>query len=125
AIELEKMLDEQQGSSEKKSYPFHFSVSFWEDLINDLLEKNVKVEVEVSTVRFIEKGRVISFYQLSEGYRSILIFAIDLVIRLTQHVKDSQVGLRDLKGTVLIDEIDQHLHPKWQRVIVGRLRSIF
>ena len=28
-------------------------------------------------------------------------------------------------GVVLIDEIDEHLHLKWQRVIVKKLRSIF
>ena len=31
----------------------------------------------------------------------------------------------EAEGTVLIDEIDAHLHPSWQATILGALRSIF
>ena len=33
--------------------------------------------------------------------------------------------MRETPGLVLIDEIDLHLHPKWQRQIVGALKRIF
>ncbi len=48
------------------------------------------------------------------------------MIRLAQSVgSDQTIELKEIKGVVLIDEIDQHLHPKWQKEIVGRLRAIF
>lgn len=123
AIDLEKQLD-QHIVSEHKPYPVHFSVTFLENVLHELLEKNVQVKIDVSSVRFIEKGHSLTLEQLSEGYRSILIFVVDLMVRLTQGV-EKQVELKDLKGVVLIDEIDQHLHPKWQRVVIRKLRTIF
>lgn len=126
AIELEKDLDNDNMFYEDKSYPIHFSISFLEQLLKDILEKNVEVKVGVSKVDFVEKGEIISFDQLSEGYRGILIFVVDLMIRLAQSVgSDQTIELQEIKGVVLIDEIDQHLHPKWQKEIVGRLRAIF
>ncbi|MDP3009394.1 MAG: AAA family ATPase [Methylococcales bacterium] len=29
------------------------------------------------------------------------------------------------EGIILIDEVDMHLHPKWQRIIIGRLNTTF
>jgi len=125
-IELEKQLDQQNAIAEVKSYPFHFSVSFLEQILNDILERNVRIKVGVSGVSFTEKGESISFDQLSEGYRSILIFVVDLMIRLTESIEgDREVDLKQIRGVVLIDEIDQHLHPKWQKEIVSRLRTVF
>ncbi|MDR3009459.1 MAG: AAA family ATPase [Sphingobacterium sp.] len=125
AIELEKTLDGDNMFHEAKSYPVHFSISFLENLLNNILEKNVKIKVGVSGVSFIEKGQTIVFDQLSEGYRSILIFVIDLMIRLTQSIETESCDIKEIKGVVLVDEIDQHLHPRWQKEIVSRLRRIF
>lgn len=90
----------------------------------DLLQKNVTPEIEGSKVIFREKGYPLSLEQLSEGYRSIIIFVCDLIYRLSKVVEEDN-DLFKLKGVVLVDEIDQHLHLKWQREIVGKLRKIF
>lgn len=126
AGEIGRALQKGRGFQSTISFPAtQLSVSLLEEILNDVLEKNVRVEVDVSGVSFIEKGRNISFSQLSEGYRSILIFVVDLMIRLRESVFNLEASLDSIKGVVLIDEIDQHLHPKWQRVILGKLRSIF
>jgi len=62
--------------------------------------------------------------QLSDGEKSILVMSADIARRLSiAHAKLSE----PLNGeaVVAIDEIDLHLHPAWQRVVVGRLRSTF
>lgn len=66
------------------------------------------------------------FSQLSDGYRNIIGIAADLAYRclkLNPHLgKDA---LKETPGLVLIDEIDLHLHPNWQRRIVSDLKSAF
>ena len=65
----------------------------------------------------------LSFEQLSEGYKSTIIFLTDLLSRLQKNQQDV-TNIEDLHGIVLVDEIDLHLHPKWQRFLVGKLRSL-
>jgi predicted ATP-binding protein involved in virulence len=63
--------------------------------------------------------------QLSDGERGTLALVLDLTRRLAQ----ANPGLADpaaqAEAVVLIDEIDLHLHPKWQRQIVHNLRAAF
>ena len=64
---------------------------------------------------------------LSDGYLSTLAWILDMVGSAL--LRSSEWGLYpftdDLAGIVLIDEIEQHLHPSWQRRIIGRLRDQF
>jgi len=55
---------------------------------------------------------------LSLGYQTMTAWAVDLAWRLYQHYPDLDDPLRQ-PAVVLIDELDLHLHPRWQR----RLRS--
>lgn len=66
------------------------------------------------------------FRNLSDGQRIVLTLVGDLVKRATTlnpHLDDRV--LDETPGIVLIDELDLHLHPKWQRRIIGDLRSTF
>jgi predicted ATP-binding protein involved in virulence len=60
--------------------------------------------------------------QLAVGYRNILMMIGDMMIRLSKYPNNS---LRDLKGIVLIDEIDAHLHPKYQYQLPKLLSELF
>ena len=100
------------------------SVKFLEKILNILLERNVEIEVSTQKVKFIEKGIELEFIQLSEGYKSIIIFVCDLISRLHKN-QEKVTEIKDYYGIVLVDEIELHLHPKWQRVLVSRLREIF
>ena len=91
-------------------------------VICDILERNVEIEFIGNDVLFKEKGYSLTLDNLSEGYRSIIIFICDLLSRLSATTADD---VFQAKGVVLVDEIDQHLHPKWQRKIVRKLRSLF
>ena len=61
--------------------------------------------------------------QLSSGERAYLILLSDLARRLQMIQPDA--ALADIPGVVLIDEIDLHLHPDWQRSIVPTLIRVF
>ena len=66
------------------------------------------------------------FDTLSDGQRGLIAMVADIARRaclLNPHL-DEKV-LEETPGIVLIDELDLHLHPKWQRSIVKNLKQTF
>ena len=77
-------------------------------------------------VLIMQDGEVQLFRQLSDGYRNIVGLVADLAWRAVR--LNPQLGARApamAEGLVLIDEIDLHLHPRWQRRVLGDLRRVF
>lgn len=74
----------------------------------------------------LENGQIFPFDSLSDGYRNFVGMVADLAwrcVRLNPHLgKDApeQTG-----GVVLIDEIDLHLYPSWQRRVLDWLLEAF
>jgi len=68
-------------------------------------------EEDIENKRF-EKG--VSFEHLSSGIKSLLAFLGDMMLRLFEQQNDISDPAK-LEGIVLIDEIDIHLHPIWQK----------
>jgi len=67
---------------------------------------------------------------LSDGYRSMLSLVLSLVRQLvtdygSDRVFDPSTHAVTFPGIVLVDEIDAHLHPSWQRQIGFTLRKLF
>jgi hypothetical protein len=64
------------------------------------------------------------FEDLSLGYQGMFAWIVDLAWRLFSAFPDSPEPLSE-SAIVLIDEVDLHLHPRWQRDLAGRLLSHF
>ncbi len=70
--------------------------------------------------------RIVPFDHLSDGQRTMLGLFCDLARRaaiLNPHLAGDASS--KTKGVVLIDELDLHLHPRWQRNIIESLRKLF
>jgi predicted ATP-binding protein involved in virulence len=63
--------------------------------------------------------------QLSGGYRTMLTLVIDLARRMAQANPHRGGEAIDAPGIVLIDEVDLHLHPRWQQRVVHDLQRAF
>lgn len=75
---------------------------------------------------WISRGRIeLPVRQLSDGERGTLALVLDLTRRLAQANPALEDPAAEADAVVLIDELDLHLHPKWQRKIVGNLRTAF
>lgn len=61
--------------------------------------------------------------QLSDGEQRLFSLFVDIARRLS--LTDALYRIRGASAIVLIDEIDVHLHPKWQRMIVPALEDLF
>jgi predicted ATPase len=94
--------------------------------INQVLPKDAQFESVTSEGRILFDigGQKVPTISLSDGYRSILALAGDLIWRLILAFPESTGPLNE-SGVVLIDELDIHLHPTWQRQVAGVLRETF
>jgi predicted ATP-binding protein involved in virulence len=72
-----------------------------------------------------QSGVTLDVSQLSDGERGVLALVLDLARRLSQANPSLGDPLAEGDAIVLIDEIDLHLHPKWQRTIVEHLTGAF
>ena len=71
-------------------------------------------------------GQVLPFHYLSDGYRNALAMVADIAVRAaTLNPALGPETREKTPGVVLIDEIDLHLHPKWQRRVVSDLMRTF
>ena len=64
--------------------------------------------------------------QLSDGLRSMLAMVGDIAYRCVR--LNPQLGAQaaeEAQGVILIDEVDMHLHPRWQQTILASLQSAF
>lgn len=100
-----------------------FTIESLRQVFFSLLEKNVDISIVGDKVVFIEKGSSSGFEELSEGYKSIIVFVCDLFFRL-QSKQPKVREISEFTGVVIVDEIELHLHPKWARSLVGKLRQI-
>lgn len=68
-------------------------------------------------------GAEISFTNLPSGYKRLFSIVIDLAFR--SYILSEKRTATDLPGIVLIDEIDLHLHPELENVVMNRLMDVF
>lgn len=117
-------LDYQKAKSDDKSSQRMFDIGI--SAINELLPVGVQFDSITANgmILFEVRGEKVPTISLSDGYRSILALGGDLVWRLITSFPDSDNPLHGY-GVVLIDELDIHLHPSWQRQIAGWLRKQF
>lgn len=80
---------------------------------------------EVSGLVFDDGVEKTPIYGLSTGYRAVLSMIMELAYRTVILNPSMSPDLKELSGVVLIDEIDAHLHPKWQWRVVDALRKTF
>ena len=66
----------------------------------------------------------VALRHLGHGYRTMISWMVDLASRMVKRYPNSADPLAE-PAVVLIDEIDLHLHPKWQRMLISYLTERF
>lgn len=90
--------------------------------------EDMKVRDNDNEVYFIFcDGREVRSDLLSDGYRRLVSIVIDLAFRcaLLNKVMYGDEAYKQTHGTVIIDEIDEHLHPELQVRILKALHNTF
>ncbi len=90
----------------------------WNNIKYDLIEDDLIITSN--------QGKMLPFRMLSDGVRNMLAMVTNIAYRAS--ILNPQLGdkaAKETPGIVLIDEIDLHLHPKWQRKVVNDLKRTF
>lgn len=75
-------------------------------------------------MELVKNNQRVTVSQLSDGEKCLMALVGDLARRMAianPHLENPLAS----EGIVLIDEIDLHLHPKWQRMVLPQLQATF
>lgn len=123
---------ELRGKRDKKSWDFELSaLKAVKEAICQMIPNSKNPRIELKPLAFLldinfgsEQHEVIALDQMSDGYRTLLAIVIDLARRMAQgnpHLERPT----ESEAIVLIDEVDLHLHPKWQQTVLPDLMRTF
>ena len=93
------------------------------ELLNKVLGRDHYVltgEMEDREFLFEKRGLSVPFPALSDGYRAFLGWIGDLLYHICMTCPEES-ALVDNHGIVMVDEVDLHIHPKWQINVLPRL----
>lgn len=105
----------------------NISLNAVRNAIANMIQGYSNLRIKLNPSRMVitnEKGEELRIEQLSGGYKAILAVVSDIAKRLAMANPYSANPLNE-KAIILIDEIDLHLHPNWQKTIVSDLKRTF
>lgn len=85
---------------------------------------NFCVEYAPLRMELSKDNETLSFQQLSDGEKAFLSLVADIAFRLclaNPHMENPLCG----EGIILIDEVELHLHPEWQKDVIPKLLQTF
>lgn len=100
---------------------FEKVTSSFNELFNPYIFEKVNDNGEIL---FRNKDTIIEIDRLSEGFKNIFIMIGEILFRMNLSDPENPM-FYEKEAIVLIDEIDCHIHPKWQVKILKYLRLLF
>lgn len=125
--------EERRTREELRDFDYHSPVleAVRRAIASMLGEHYANPRIDIHPLRFVvdemESGivkRQLRMEQLSSGFKIMLAMVADLAARMAEANPNMADPLQS-DGIVLIDEVEQHLHPQWQRKVLSQLHSTF
>lgn len=121
-INLDYLRSKDEGEKSEREYK----------IVEDILKK---VLPDVEDIRIITKGRKpfveflmqygwVKYQDLSLGYQTVTAWMVDLAVRMFEKFSRYKDPLAQ-PAVVMVDEIDLHMHPRWQQKIMRHLSEQF
>lgn len=152
---MEEQFYQNPNSSKRKipQYTINTFIQFYKDLVfydtyltkkyksdyspKEALDKaiftfaGIQIDTEIGEsitdlqVYFLKGNEKLSFEQLSAGEQKTINLIGQIIDAFVPAMKENTDDILDFPGVVLIDEIETHLHPRWQREILPNLMKTF
>lgn len=98
-------------------------------LMLDILSKTTRSKCKIRLVPFgvVVDGPwgTMQMDEMSDGYWSTYCWIVDFISWFSYGHRTASLEGKKLKGIVLLDELELHLHPNWQKFIAARLYKAF
>lgn len=122
-----KEVEEQREKIQNKNFDFRLpELDAVRNAIVRIFPDITEPHIMLNPLRFAVKmnGESLDISLLSDGYKTLLSLVIDLASRMALANPQKSDPL-DSPAVVLVDEIDLHLHPEWQRRVIGDFLAVF
>lgn len=90
-------------------------------LVTRLLPPDTGLADEREDAPFTSRGLPATWSALSDGVRSYLSWLLDVLLRLWEAADGGRID--EVPAVVLVDELDQRMHPDWQQSVVDQLAT--
>ena len=119
------MAEYKKGTAVAEYEAFKKAVGIFMQKMNDLAEiPLVEYTRDFEDITYAEDDKTMLVNYLSAGYQSLLWMLMEISFRIAL-LNPELSDYSQAEGIVLIDEIDMHLHPRWQWKILDALHSSF
>ena len=89
-----------------------------------MMEEEDEISLEITGLYFKTRRKWGVFDTMSDGYKSLTSVVVDFLCWNLMH-RLEDFSSKNISGILIIDELEQHLHPRWQREIVKILSDQF
>jgi len=115
-----------QGKKEE-SDKFANSIELFKKFISQIIEKEIEFTIKVNPTKLFVKldNKDLDFDVLPDGLRSLISWVGDLMMVMDQLKWKNDVPIFERNFVLFLDEIEVHLHPKWQRKILPAIQKLF
>jgi glutathione S-transferase len=97
-----------------------------EDAIREVIGEDIRFEMsyEPLGITLRRGGVALDLDLLSDGVKSIVSWVADLLSRLDRIPWEGDLPLHERRFLLLLDEVDIHLHPSWQRKVLPMVQRL-
>lgn len=111
----------------QKAKKHRFALSKIEAAVSKVINQSICFELddEPLSVKLKLGDQILDLNVLPDGLKSILSWVSDLLMRLDRLTWRDDTPIFERSFALFLDEIEIHLHPKWQREILPAIQSLF
>jgi predicted ATP-binding protein involved in virulence len=110
-----------------KSLEFRRYISIIEEVLFQITGQNFGFYLNPETMHLnlVQNEQRMGLDTLPDGVKSIVSWVGDLIMRMSQMQWADDLDIFDRSFVLLLDEIEVHLHPAWQRKILPVIQKLF
>ena len=112
---------------QQKAAQYNNAIKRIERIINEITDLPISFELEDNplAVTILSGNTKLPFGVLPDGLKSIISWIADLLMRMDRLPWRDNIDIFDRNFILFLDEIEVHLHPKWQRKILPVIQKLF